>query len=216
MTPLSSHDDELLRGVRVATPCNASWDEMPGGDRVRSCEHCRKRVYNLSAMTATEAAKLVREAEGKACVRYYARPDGTMLTQDCPVGVARVRARIARAVAAASGAVFAAGLTTGAFRSGGGEPPAIVRWLNQLRGTPAPSAAVMGGMDAPEMPLTQGQAAAVETAAATMGEMIAEPAPPPDGWVTGMVAVSPPPPTAPPVPERRMGRVQILPMARPE
>ncbi|HVK05134.1 MAG TPA: hypothetical protein VM490_16775, partial [Armatimonadaceae bacterium] len=111
--------------------------------------------------------------------------------------------------------VFAAGLTTGAFRSGGGEPPAIVRWLNQLRGTHAPSAAVMGGMDAPEMPPTQGQAA-VETPAATMGEMIAEPAPPPDGWVTGKVMVSPPPPTAPPVPERRTGRVQILPMARHE
>ena len=57
MTPLPSHDEELLRGVRVATPCHASWDAMPGGDRVRSCEHCRKRVYNLSAMTAAAAVR---------------------------------------------------------------------------------------------------------------------------------------------------------------
>lgn len=99
----SVHDDVLGR-VEVAAPCWASWDAMPGGERVRSCEACQHKVYNLSALSRREAEKLVRGAENKQrrlCIRFYRRSDGTILTRDCPRGLRAVRKRVARAVSCA-------------------------------------------------------------------------------------------------------------------
>ena len=61
---------------------------MQGDERVRFCEQCALHVYNLSAMTASEAENLVLEKEGHLCVRFFQRNDGTVLTQDCPRGLA--------------------------------------------------------------------------------------------------------------------------------
>lgn len=80
-----------LDDVRVATPCNASWDKMRGDERTRFCGTCAKNVYNLSEMSRAAAMTLVREKEGHLCVRFYRREDGTMLTDDCPVGLRAVR-----------------------------------------------------------------------------------------------------------------------------
>ncbi len=81
----------VLDRVRVASPCREAWDTMPGDDRVRSCTSCQRHVYNLSAMTAADAAALVERAEGRTCVRFYRRGDGTMLTADCPEGAREAR-----------------------------------------------------------------------------------------------------------------------------
>jgi hypothetical protein len=64
---------------------------MEGDERVRYCGLCRKSVYNLSGMTPGEAADLIRRTEGNLCVRLLRRRDGTLLTEDCPVGVRRRR-----------------------------------------------------------------------------------------------------------------------------
>lgn len=78
----------LLSKVHVATPCDVPWDTMTGDDRKRFCSQCSKHVYNLSEMSAQEAETLLRSAEGRElCVQLYRRADGTVLTQDCPVGV---------------------------------------------------------------------------------------------------------------------------------
>jgi len=74
-----------LARVRVASPCKADWDEMIGTDRVRFCGQCSLNVYNLSAMTRDEAESVIAANEGKLCVRFYRRKDGSILTQDCPV-----------------------------------------------------------------------------------------------------------------------------------
>ena len=79
-------DIPLLADVRVASPCHAAWDNMKGDEQTRFCGLCRKNVYNLSEMTRQEAENLIREKEGKLCVRYYQRTDGTVLTKDCPIG----------------------------------------------------------------------------------------------------------------------------------
>ena len=50
----------LLEDVRVASPCNASWDAMKGDDRVRFCGECQKNVYNLSAMTRLRSIRRQR------------------------------------------------------------------------------------------------------------------------------------------------------------
>ena len=79
----------LLLNVRVAAPCTADWNAMSeiDGERVKFCSGCEKRVYNLSAMGQAEAEGLLRKHEGRLCVRYYRRADGTILTTDCPVGL---------------------------------------------------------------------------------------------------------------------------------
>jgi hypothetical protein len=84
---------QLLDKISVASPCNASWDEMHGDERVRFCGQCSKHVYNLSAMSAEEAATLVYLKEDELCVRFFRRRDGTFLTSDCPAGARRQRRR---------------------------------------------------------------------------------------------------------------------------
>jgi hypothetical protein len=83
----------LLDRVRVATPCNVSWLDMEGDERMRFCGLCSKNVYNLSAMNADEAEALIYEHEGKLCATFYRRKDGTILTADCTVGRRRKRRR---------------------------------------------------------------------------------------------------------------------------
>jgi len=76
---------------------------MKGDERKRFCGDCKLHVYNLSDMTKYDAENLLRLSEGRLCVRYFQRPDGTVLTQDCPVGWARVKRRLSVAAAAAFG-----------------------------------------------------------------------------------------------------------------
>ena len=73
-----------LDNLRVARPCSADWRAMTGTDRVRHCADCNLNVYNLSALSTAEARALVEETEGRRCVRFYRRADGTVLTRDCP------------------------------------------------------------------------------------------------------------------------------------
>lgn len=104
----------LLDNLRIATPCRVDWDDMEGDDRVRFCGRCRKNVYNLSALRRDEAEALVRQKEGRLCVRFYRRADGTVLTADCPVGVRRKRLR-QRVWASLSGVAASAALALGLF-----------------------------------------------------------------------------------------------------
>jgi hypothetical protein len=101
-----------LEGVRVAAPCPADWEKMVGDERVRYCGQCSLHVYNLSGMTKREAEGLVANAEGRLCVRYYRRTDGSILTRNCPVGLRALKRRVTRIAGAALSAVlgFFAGL----------------------------------------------------------------------------------------------------------
>jgi len=83
-----------LNHVRVAAPCKADWDQMIGTDRVRFCGQCSLNVYNLSALTRDQAESLIAANEGRLCVRFFRRSDGSIITQDCPVGLRAVRARV--------------------------------------------------------------------------------------------------------------------------
>jgi len=74
----------ILEDIRIATPCQASWDEMPGDDRVRSCPACSRAVYNIAAMTSDEVAALIAGREGRLCARVFRRADGTVVTADGP------------------------------------------------------------------------------------------------------------------------------------
>jgi hypothetical protein len=116
----------VLEGLSVASPCTVSWDTMKGDDRVRHCGSCRLNVYNLSEMSHREAEALVRNREGRLCVRFFRRADGTVLTKDCPVGIRAIRRRIARAWAAAAALFLGAflGACSKTSPDGGGPVPA--------------------------------------------------------------------------------------------
>ena len=104
-------DASPLDDIQVASPCPAEWGDMVGSDTVRFCASCQKNVYNLSGMKRDEAVDLLRATEGRLCVRFFRRADGTVLTEDCPVGIAAVLRRAKRmtlgAAALSLGAVAA-------------------------------------------------------------------------------------------------------------
>lgn len=80
-----------LEKIKVAAPCKAEWNWMYGDDRVRFCGQCNQNVYNLSAMTREQAENLIIRTEGRLCVRFYRRKDGTILTKNCSVGLRAIK-----------------------------------------------------------------------------------------------------------------------------
>jgi hypothetical protein len=121
--------NDPLRTLKVASPCPASWDEMTGNDRVRFCGQCQLNVYNISGMRRVEAERLIASTEGRLCVRYYRRRDGTILTKDCPVGFARFRRRVAKVASAVVGmlaGVLGGTAATAAFESHVDSAPAAM------------------------------------------------------------------------------------------
>jgi hypothetical protein len=104
--------NSALKHVKVAAPCSADWDAMIGNDRARFCGQCSLTVYNLSAMTKWEAESFIAGSEGRVCIRYYRRADGSILTDNCPVGLRAIRRRVSYVKKAVTSAVlsFLAGL----------------------------------------------------------------------------------------------------------
>ena len=82
-----------LEMISIASPCKASWDGMKGDEHARFCGQCSQHVYNISELTQDQAEALIEEHEGKMCVRYFQRFDGTIMTKDCPVGWAAFKRR---------------------------------------------------------------------------------------------------------------------------
>ena len=121
-------ENEIPRDVRTASPCAEQWGDMAGTDCLRSCARCGQKVYNFSKLNRGDAADLVRNVHGSLQVRFYRRPDGMLLTRDCPVGAHALRQRIARTagVAFASLLVWSGFSLTGKTRS---HPPQLSRTL---------------------------------------------------------------------------------------
>ena len=101
-----------LDHVKIAEPCNADWEQMVGTDRVRYCGQCNLNVYNVSSMTKIDAESFILRNEGRLCIRFYRRADGSILTEDCPVGLRAARQRASRFVRASASTLlgFFAGL----------------------------------------------------------------------------------------------------------
>jgi hypothetical protein len=82
------------------------WSDMNGDDSRRFCHHCNLHVYNIAALTRAEAESLITRAEGRVCAQLFRRADGTIITKDCPAGIAEHNARNFRLLRA--GIAFAA------------------------------------------------------------------------------------------------------------
>ncbi len=136
--------DSPLKNLKIASPCSANWEEMFGNERKRFCGDCKLNVYNLSGMTSFDAENLLNTSEGRVCVRYFQRRDGTVITADCPVGWARVKHRMSVAATAVFSMLFAflGSLATVTLLRAPVEP--VLRILLPFDPSPHP---VMGAMD---------------------------------------------------------------------
>ncbi len=109
--------DEELRGrgaplidtITTSTPCRARWEDMRGDDVVRRCPRCDREVHDLTRMTRDETEALFTRAAATPYVRLRRRPDGRIVTADCPADPPSAAARAARVVAA--GVLFGASAT---------------------------------------------------------------------------------------------------------
>jgi hypothetical protein len=97
-----------LDHLKIAAPCPADWDRMFSfeDERVRFCSQCNLNVYNLSGMSRQEAEALITKTEGRLCVRFYRKADGSILTQNCPIGLKALKRRVAWAAQAVLGMVL--------------------------------------------------------------------------------------------------------------
>jgi len=150
---------KMLDLIQVASPCSMSWHEMEGDDRVRFCEECSLNVYNLSGMRRAEAEALVTSNEERLCVRYYQRADGTIITHDCPIGIAAARRAVVRLVGIV--ATVCVALVSAAWAIGTGS-----RWRD-------------GGLEQAEPFLSVARRLAPPTWYVTMGEIFIPPLPAP-------------------------------------
>ena len=161
---------KALNQIRVASPCSAEWSGMLGDDQVRHCGDCKLHVYNLSAMSLQQITDLLEKKEGRVCVRFYRRADGTVITDDCPTGLAAVRRKMALMATALTGLLATLGF--GMFANRGAMArtlrASVLGHINVVRQladwmAPQPSPAIMGGI----RPMYQPP---VEPQRATMGE----------------------------------------------
>jgi len=112
-----SRFNDLLDHVSVAAPCSADWDQMIGNERQRFCGQCNLNVYNLSSLTKSEAESLIARSEGRLCIRFYRRADGSILTENCPVGLRAIRRRISKIATAMISAVLSLLTGLGAYEA---------------------------------------------------------------------------------------------------
>ena len=73
-----------LNRLVVSTRCPYDFGDLPGSQRVRFCSQCQRNVYNLSKLTRPEIIELIQGGGERICGRLYRRPDGTIVTAQCP------------------------------------------------------------------------------------------------------------------------------------
>lgn len=111
-------DEALVQRLYIAAPCDVGWDTMEGDERTRFCGQCKLNVYNVAEMSTKEAASLIRTNEDSLCLRLYRRKDGTIITNNCPVGLRKIRDRMKRCAAALIMSLVWVGLVSSARAQG--------------------------------------------------------------------------------------------------
>jgi hypothetical protein len=140
-----------LNHVQVAAPCKVNWDDMLGDERVRFCGQCSLNVYNLSSMTRADAEALIARTEGRLCIKFYRRFDGSIITKDCPVGLRAIKRRVSYAWQAIVSVTltFLAGF--GIHQAFSSIPPLVpVRTVGIMARTDPPEPPIVGKLERPE------------------------------------------------------------------
>lgn len=149
-----------LSNIRIGYACKERWDAMAGDDQVRDCAKCKKAVFNLSEMTTAEAEAVLARRGVTPCVRFYRRPDGTVVTSDsCAPAARSERRRLAVVATTFAGTALGASpvlADTATTEPSPGEAAGsdqIQIETNLLMGVPAPEKIEieMGGISEPIM-----------------------------------------------------------------
>lgn len=142
-------------------------------EAVRFCGQCSKNVYDISKLSTDEAALLLQQGAASGslpCMQLYRRFDGTIITDDCPVGLRRIRDswRRVKSAAAAAVAFFLVGLPTAAQNKDGSvtkgkvaapvASPALRGEPTMTGGKPMMLPHHTGGMVAPSAPVKSASA----------------------------------------------------------
>jgi hypothetical protein len=160
---------------------------MSGDDKARFCKSCQKNVFNISLMSRQEAEALIQSREGNGdnlCVRYALREDGTVITNDCPVGLEKAKltalrpwrffmAGIAGIVAALCGAF---GISTSLAQPPIDAPSRTQKTAPQVMGDIAPVTKTNQANQAP--PVLMGEMPAHSTTSKQAPVLMGKPAPP--------------------------------------
>jgi len=100
---VKNEQESILDRISIAAPCNADWDNMVGDERERFCNQCTFNVYNISSMSKAEAEEFLSlRTQGRVCVQFYKRKDGTIITDNCPKGLRVIRDQTRKMIQAAS------------------------------------------------------------------------------------------------------------------
>ncbi len=120
---------DALDRIHVASPCPADWDEMIGNEQVRFCQHCSLQVHDLSKITRKEALRLVAASQGRLCVRYRKRPDGTLDTAERAAPLTQIKRRLSRLAAGAFTASLslASNVAAQSTRPAGGNQAVVIQ-----------------------------------------------------------------------------------------
>ncbi len=143
--------------LQMASPCDVPWEAMRGNDRQRRCDQCDKNVYNIARLAPEELVTLIEKTEGQFCGRLFQRADGTLQTEDCPVGLARTLRRAKRKSLLGAAALVTA-LASAASMVLGGDPvqerPIVKETIKKIEAiTPKPEPIpVAGGLRAYPLP----------------------------------------------------------------
>jgi hypothetical protein len=111
---------------------------MKGDDVVRHCGACDRNVYDLSRMTSGEVRALFNCESGQACLRFYTRADGTVMTSDCPVGLRKLKLELLAGWATVLTLAFGAAVWVAQW---GGLPKTattLSAWIPRHKPAPAP------------------------------------------------------------------------------
>ncbi|MFT3839720.1 MAG: hypothetical protein QM723_22230 [Myxococcaceae bacterium] len=118
-----------------ASRCGSKWSEMSGDARVRQCARCQQNVYRFGSLDPFEVRQLLIEKEGKPCVRFFDRGDGSVMVKDCPRGQLR---RWNLRFALVSAVLLALFGGSGFVLASGGVPQATERALKTFEAKPPP------------------------------------------------------------------------------
>lgn len=99
-------ESSVLDDIVIALPCSVPWDSMQGEEeRKRTCQACSKSVYNVSNMSRAEVEELLNENGINVCLSIYRRNDGTIMTDECPRALRKIRDRLRLAGKIVAGAL---------------------------------------------------------------------------------------------------------------
>ncbi|MEZ4394535.1 MAG: hypothetical protein R3A48_25970 [Polyangiales bacterium] len=71
----------ILDALRIAEPCDASWEAM-GGGAVRRCDACDLEVWDLASLTAAQVRGALALGGERFCARVTRDVDGGVQTRD--------------------------------------------------------------------------------------------------------------------------------------